>query len=1733
MKAGYDQKSGSINVKQDSGYSQSFKADPGSNKANASGVSRRDSAMMQLLNADRTPCTNGNPAYLELAQKNGSTQLFSAATGGMVSLRTKNGAVMTAESYQSQVQVQKDTFGQITRIDSERDGRMEFERTSNKLTMKHYSRTQVAAQRARGLGMAGSPAKMYSYEWNAASRTMNIVNQEAGKEPVYIERKVENTPAGKKVTIMKGLGDERIVTIYEQNDLPGGKWEEIKTVKGINDSLPTSCVRTVKKSTEGGWLILSVTEGYGTALAQTTTYTYNDQYRVSLELNPNGGYTQYEYDAMGRVVMEASPWTDGEFLKMIRTTYADLRFNDYRPQREVVVLKHRDGSETEVQSTEYEYGDSVQVNRVTRIVSAPGATSPLMTIEETYGEAAVNEYSRGRVKMKQDEQGIQHVYMYENTSDYGSAWKVTRETQVNGAIVPSQSQRSVKYHATDETVVREEEYAHTGSGWSLISTANYEYDDQKRRIKTVRGNGRISTAKWGCCGPLEKIDEDGVKLSYGYNTSRQLVEVIRSATETTPEKIVSYTRNAVGRDLEVRTDIGALTRIIKNSYDIQGRLISQIDEHGRCTTYSYSQDGLTITKTIPTGATFITKLQPDGSVFEHSGTGQQHVRYETSIVEDGICVTEKIVAGDYEYSPKMTVANALNQILRVGKSLAKGGFIFERYSYNEKGQLVQKATDGMAPTLYEYDSLGKVTKEVLKLASIPSFSNSKIITYDYLMERKEDGIYASTVVTKNNGKGGSYRKKKSELISSLSPVLQQKTITVDPRGVERIKWKEYCGPYTRQFKEKLPESAITSVVCEVDGFISSKTDTAGNTVTYIRSISASGVHFEITDVRGNTSLVDQNIIDLTKKMTDAAGNVTMIEYDPMTSKPFRVTDALGKTACYAYDQRGRKIAEWGESIQPAVYEYDDANRLVSFTTFRASGEIITTDPTGRSDGDTTTWTYHEASGLLLKKCYADGTAENYTYDDCNRMVTKQQSRAIGTAEMFLISTYDYDPQSGNLLSITHNDGTPAVSYAYNHLGHLTGITDDSGIRNLSYNEYNEMTEESTEGLVNSVLEYHLDTLGRSAGYALQYGDKIVQQSRLSYDSCGRYSTVSLNQVEVPFQFGYNTSNGLLDTLDYPNEFTRLDTREDKRNFVAKIAYLHPESINCPAKVDYAYDELGRPVMKNDFFDDPNPDMTHSYTYNDRGGMTSDVMSRGGAYSYCYDNIGNRESSKEGAGTSTIYSTNGMNQYNEITAEAGMPFVPEYDADGNQTEIKTSTGEWVVSYNALNQATSFTQGKKRIECRYDYMSRRVERSAYEGDNLLSRKYFLYKGYLQVAELDTHNATETAPPVLRKTYLWDPRETTATRILAMTRFNESGDYEEDLYYTHDLLKNTIALFDIKGCRQGMYEYGPYGDILKLEGKEAEENPFRFSCEYSESELGLVYYNYRYFNTKDGRWIGRDLLKEQSSANLYSFGINCMPATFDVLGAWNDGLGGKAGPKADRGHSDFPGHDRFDYTREDHDDETEPFNPKATWRHFRPLADSEKDLANAVKNCDKDAFERHSHQMQDFFSHYGQGFRAEPYGKSMEQSGSDLAYAALMAATPSVPLSSYELKRLEDAADVMQNYPTGHLWPSVAGKLPGNFEPDNAEDFEDAFNQAEERSNMWVNKWDECCCEKNGIPTQRTKEDGSPACQDVPVPENPYGDKAAPPKKPEPPKKRNRIPSIDGFPLQLPPFDPGGIV
>ena len=237
------------------------------------------------------------------------------------------------------------------------------------------------------------------------------------------------------------------------------------------------------------------------------------------------------------------------------------------------------------------------------------------------------------------------------------------------------------------------------------------------------------------------------------------------------------------------------------------------------------------------------------------------------------------------------------------------------------------------------------------------------------------------------------------------------------------------------------------------------------------------------------------------------------------------------------------------------------------------------------------------------------------------------------------------------------------------------------------------------------------------------------------------------------------------------------------------------------------------------------------------------------YSYSYDNIGNRKTAQEAAEEATAYDANNLNQYTAIQTGEEAAFVPTFDADGNQTKVKTSTGIWNVVYNAENRPVTFTSedGATIVECTYDYMGRRHTR-----------------------KITVNGTINAVSGVFQWFILWDPTQPVATRPL--------GIRKDGTWYTYgwDLTKNICEVFGSDGYIKTAYTYTPYGAVT-ANGNVTQ--PIQWSSEYSDSELGLVYYNYRHYNPADGRWTGRDFISE--SLCLYDY-VYSSPLVFtDTLG------------------------------------------------------------------------------------------------------------------------------------------------------------------------------------------------------------------------------------------------------------
>ena len=383
-------------------------------------------------------------------------------------------------------------------------------------------------------------------------------------------------------------------------------------------------------------------------------------------------------------------------------------------------------------------------------------------------------------------------------------------------------------------------------------------------------------------------------------------------------------------------------------------------------------------------------------------------------------------------------------------------------------------------------------------------------------------------------------------------------------------------------------------------------------------------------------------------------------------RPFHnVTNALGQVTRNAYDPQGRLIATWGNTY-PVAYQYDPSGRMTAMATTRdgavdfaalaaelANGASLTSIGSIWSL-DLTQWQYHEPTGLLTNKLYADGKGTSYTYTPDGKLATRTWARGVTT-------TYTYTNGS-SLASISYSDDTPSVTFGYDRLGRQTSAIVDGVSTNLY--SYDALTQAlSTEIQNGSTITRTTDALGRNIGFSIG-SDYVVEYG---YDTYGRFtsvasstqSTQSTPSTQSMYTYSYLPGTDLLSGYT-AGDFTRTVSYEPYRNLITSVENKHGSTII--SQYDYTNDPLGRRTAiarsGTAFGDMPVRD---AYGYNHRSEVTSARRTlagnpsqeiRGFSYDYAYDPIGNRISSTEYDPDNTplisTYTANALNQYEQRT-----------------------------------------------------------------------------------------------------------------------------------------------------------------------------------------------------------------------------------------------------------------------------------------------------------------------------------------------------------------------------------------------------------------------------------------------------------------------------------------------------
>ncbi len=362
------------------------------------------------------------------------------------------------------------------------------------------------------------------------------------------------------------------------------------------------------------------------------------------------------------------------------------------------------------------------------------------------------------------------------------------------------------------------------------------------------------------------------------------------------------------------------------------------------------------------------------------------------------------------------------------------------------------------------------------------------------------------------------------------------------------------------------------------------------------------------------------------KSTDAAGNASTYAYygpeEPNAGKLKSITNTLGKTQSFTYNPRGQKITSSGETDYPTCHEYDDYGQLVKLITFRE--EPLKETKQGAAGGpptraemlasiatpDVTTWVHDEATGVLLKKIYADGKGPKYEYHPDGRLKKRTWARGLQTH-------YEYDPATlaqtktwyadaeGNAIEETHS---APIILQHNRSGQVIAVDDATGRRTFERDEFGREIAEILPNGQRIERDYADDNGQLSVVRLLNPNGQNVYQTDYSYNPNG--TLASVNSGKDLFEYGYAdgapnllasvTGSVTHTTYQYePNRNLITQVHNQRRVGLANAqSTTNQEQNRTISSFDYKNDEIGRRVevaMAGEGLENPGWD----WGYNDR------------------------------------------------------------------------------------------------------------------------------------------------------------------------------------------------------------------------------------------------------------------------------------------------------------------------------------------------------------------------------------------------------------------------------------------------------------------------------------------------------------------------------------------------------
>ena len=1169
--------------------------------------------------------------------------------------------------------------------------------------------------------------------------------------------------------------------------------------------------------------------------------------RPELITDFDGGWTRYEYDSLGRTVKVVTPFGDAQpdapenRCRVTAYSYTPLAENEEvlaNDQRIRTTVETTLGQETARRYRLYFPNESWDVT-----AAAPGAPydDPANRVTKSFSYADGD--FEGKVRRVENADGTVTTTSYAKLNpavDEDGQETFGLQTTIESGHLPDHGTRTVTVqNLMGDTVERTVYDLESGL---LISRNSCTYDRYGRVLTETTADGDVTSTEYNCCGPRRTVAPDGSETEYAYDCFKRLKFESRAGVTTyhtydaNDNETVSTVVGSAGGEL-------VTTRV----YDADGELVSETDPAGATTAYARGAGRLETTDAL--GSTSRTEYFRDGSVKRISGTAAVPRSYEYG-VENNERFT-LVRSSETEWSKSYT-----DFMGRPYRTVYSDGFT-ETTSFDAYGRAVKHENSEGLKQLIVYDgATGKQKYQVTKRADALDEINwsGDAVTEFESGYRLRDGIVVSFNRTflYHGGERQLYAVQETARDSKHS-------------------WETQQGRTVSTVRTCSGDGEIEEIITNFDGttlkntyrndmLITGEHSVLGDTVyLYDEFNRAVGSDHEeggvLRSVRYTLDAVGRQLA-VTESAPDLSRTVSYT-YDPLGNKLTETTPA-GTVTNYTYTPQGQ-VASISGGVYRQEYGYDAQGRLTALTTYRDD------------DAPQVTTYEYDARGRLKKKSYPNGNSLSYTYRGDGKLASHTNARG----QEF---TCSYN-RAGEQLAATGMD----QSFEYDLNGRVVKVTDRAGVREFTLDAFGNVLAETVPNLPGKVITRSYDEFNRQTGLTLD-GHSVAY----AYGADGRL--VSISDGAATLRYSYRPGTGLIETAAWQTgeaaPFLTTAFRYDSHSRLTGI------TANGQPVIGYTLDNDNRRTQAA-----LSDGSRWEYGYDQLNQLTSAGRADSdgaalNAMSYRYDGIGNRIAAVED-GEAFTYTSNQLNQY---TAVNGRPLT--YDADGNT--LTTDDG-WLYTWNSENRLIRAEKGSVKFEAGYDYMGRRFEKKLYDGETLTVHRKFVYDGYKLIGVYDALNndAEELS-------FVWQP-EAAGLDVPLMMKYDGAA-----YCYVTDGNKNVTALYDATGAEAANYVYGPFGQTLAANGRGegnlddnasalrtafgmegisttpplpsgglALVNPFRFSSEFHDDELGLVYYNYRYYNPQLGRWTKRDPIGEEDCANLFNALINNLINQYDYFG------------------------------------------------------------------------------------------------------------------------------------------------------------------------------------------------------------------------------------------------------------